>query len=139
MKVIIIAYKKGNIFMLWCDVIINFLVGMVTGILSSIITNVFIEKRIKAKDEHKKELLKSYLFFMRLERNFTTISCVDITDNLNYYRFLYRKNRELSYAFHKVDVGISNALRLSKEETKATFNFNSSDYFEFKMILERTI
>lgn len=120
----------------WYKIIIDMVIGLMTGILASIITNVIIERRVLSIDEHKKGLLDSYIFFKKMEVNFSSYTSDEINNKLVEYRILYVKDKELSSYFHKVNIEISNMVRLVSNGGNATFNFSGENYFNFITCLE---
>ena len=125
--------------MTWQKIVVDIIIGLTTGILASIITNVLIERRIKKKDDYKNQLIGIYKFFMRFESRGSKISVDEIQKVLVECRVLFKQDSELSNLFKSIDVTLSTLIRLHGDNNAISFNFDSEEYEKFIETLDKRI
>ena len=127
----------------WQQVLLNFgisvLAGIISGFIVSLVCTFFIEKRIKRREEYKNKLLLSLLFFETIETKMSGYRLEYINNQLVEYRNLYESDNELKETFHIVDVGLSSTIHMNINGGTASYDFRNEDFFKFKEILESRI
>lgn len=124
--------------MTWLGVLENSIVGIVSGLISSLISYFAIDCFLKRKYEYKVELGKAYLYFKQIEPQIKSGSFDynELNNRLIAYRILFGKNKKLSVLFHDVDITFCALIRNKKSGGGGFSSLNSQSYFDFINYLE---
>lgn len=127
---------------MWKAILIDFFIsvigGIISGIIVAIVSSNFIEKRIKKREEFKRKLILSLIFFEKLETQMSGFD-LEFISKVVELRNLYSEDAELKEVFHSVDIGLSTTINLCERGGSASYDFCGNDYINFKNILERRI
>ena len=125
--------------MSWDVILINFLIGLCTGVLSSIITNICFVRQLEKWDIYRIKLKEIYSFFYKLEHDANVMTIDEICNNQLMCRNLFKRNKKLMNAFDSVDALLSNLIKLKIENGVVSFNPLDESYIKFKTLLEKRI
>ena len=122
---------------LWIQIIINLSIGLVTGILSSYITNHVIDKRILNKLKKKDIVMNVYLTLRKYEnKKIGQIGISEISDFLIESSVHLKNIRLISELFEKARGDIVAVLRLGQEDSYIV-NVHGENYFNLIQALEK--
>ena len=101
---------------LWLQILINVIIGLTTGIVSSWFTNVFLEKRYKKKLDFRSDVMYIYLTLCKYENTkIGTFGKETINNFLVETSVKLRGEARMSDAFEKVRGDIAAVLRMNND------------------------
>ncbi|HCH93126.1 MAG TPA: hypothetical protein DE061_05540 [Clostridiales bacterium] len=124
--------------MCWYEYLINALVGLVVGVLSTIITSFLIGRRIKNHDEKKSKLMQIYLQFQKYEHlKMSDVTLTELQDFILEAKSVLFRYKNIRDSFIKYEIVFNENLRLNNGNNVLIINSDDSNYVKLKAEMEK--
>ena len=126
--------------MCWYDYLINALVGLVVGVLSTIITSFLIGRRIKDHDEMKSKLMQIYLQFQKYEHlKMLDVTLTELQSFILEAKLVLIRYKNIRDSFIKYEIVFNENLRLNNGNNVLVINSDDINYAKLKAEIEKNL